>query len=861
MKQLLAAMLVPCLAAAPAERVDPGRFERRILVDGCREPMQLEVRAGGDVYFAQRGGEVKLYQSATGRVLTLGTIPVGVFDEVGLMGMALDPAFDANRWAYFAYCPAENTKVVRVARFTLAEEALDLSSRTMVLEYPIDAKANHMGGALEFGPDGCLYIGTGDNSPNMTLPSCDQRPGRENFDAFRASGNTQDLRGKILRILPRPEGGYDLPPGNLFPRGTGGRPEILAMGCRNPYRFAIDRRTGRLYFGEVGPNIETRFGPNGYDEINVVEPGRPGNYGWPLFTGPNEPYRWYDFAKDQIGELFSAADPINPSRNNTGSKALPPPVPPLIWYPSGDSTEFPQLGSGARCAMAGPVFYRESSHDPNLKLPDHYDGCLFIYDWTRNWIKAVRLDAGGSVAGIEPFMPGTQFRKPIDLEIGADGTIYLAEYGDGWWDEGTAQITRLVYVRGNRAPVAVASAQVTAGREPLEVKFDAAASTDSDGDALNYSWSFGDAATRVSEASPVHTYHAPGLYLAELTVTDSQGASARSAIQIAVGNAPPRVRIAHPLDGIFFDWGRPVQYRLEVSDHEDAAIDPARTVLRSEYQTPRPDSARYVAPAVALMRSSTCFACHGQDVAGLGPAYVAIADKYRSDPAARDLLPRKILAGGSGTWGQVPMPPHPQHTLGQARQMVDWILSLAGDSTGAFATGISGTILIPDKPPPSRDGGVYILTGAYTDSGSSHAPPLTGQARVTLHARRKFPTFADVNHGVDIFDVFEGGLRQTGQFGAGDYLAYRTINLEGISRITLQYSAPGGRGGQLELRVDSRDGPLIGTFILKPTGGWHLPRQLTQTFEPSAGTHDLYLVARAAEATSAFNVDWMEFQR
>src|SRR5690606_5368182 len=99
----------------------------------------------------------------------------------------------------------------------------------------------------------------------------DERPGRGPFDAQKSSGNTHDLRGKILRIKVNEDGSYRIPEGNLFPKdGSEGRPEIYVMGARNPFRISIDPKTNFLYWGDVGPDSgkDGIQGSKSYDEWN-----------------------------------------------------------------------------------------------------------------------------------------------------------------------------------------------------------------------------------------------------------------------------------------------------------------------------------------------------------------------------------------------------------------------------------------------------------------------------------------------------------------------------------------------------------------------------------------------------------------
>src|SRR5690606_30340250 len=181
------------------------------------------------------------------------------------------------------------------------------------------------------------------------------------------------------------------------------RPEIYAMGIRNPYRFSIDPETGYLYFGEVGPDTKVKA-PDGefmsYDEINQVR--EPGFFGWPYFLGNNDIFPKYNYETKEAEPGKDPARPLNESPNNTGLVELPPAQPAMIWYGKSNSNYFPLVGSGGASAMAGPVFYNTHVKKAPYQLSDYYDGKLFIYEWIRGWIMAVSFDEQGHYAGMEP---------------------------------------------------------------------------------------------------------------------------------------------------------------------------------------------------------------------------------------------------------------------------------------------------------------------------------------------------------------------------------------------------------------------------------------------------------------------------
>ncbi len=161
-------------------------------------------------------------------------------------------------------------------------------------------------------------------------------------------------------------------------------------------------------------------------------------------------YREYDFATGISGPAYSPAAPVNNSPNNTGGQNLPPAQPAWIWYPYGASTMFPEITPGSgRTAMGGPVYHHDrASPASTRKLPEYFDDTLFVYEWSRNWIKEVKVDAAGNVLKINDFLPTFVFRRPMDMKIGPDGAMYVIEWGSSFGGgNADSQLVRIDYLR------------------------------------------------------------------------------------------------------------------------------------------------------------------------------------------------------------------------------------------------------------------------------------------------------------------------------------------------------------------------------------------------------------------------------
>jgi len=234
-----------------------------------KEPLQIDISADGRVFWIDRSGTLRIYDPTTTAVKIAARFNVTNDVEDGLLGFALDFNFTQTQHVYAYYSPAGTVSESKLSRFTMSGDTLLLNTekvlftvatqrkecchsgsflKSLLLFLSADASRNAAGQILLDRRTGHLFLTLGDNtSPygeSDSYAPLDDRPGWSLFDSQRTAANTQDLRGKILRIVPNADGGYSIPSGNLFPNPNNGRPEIYVMGVRNPYRMAVDPLTG-----------------------------------------------------------------------------------------------------------------------------------------------------------------------------------------------------------------------------------------------------------------------------------------------------------------------------------------------------------------------------------------------------------------------------------------------------------------------------------------------------------------------------------------------------------------------------------------------------------------------------------------
>jgi cytochrome c len=409
---------------------------------GLEEPVRFSVAGDGRVFFGERNGTVRVIQK-DGSIVTLGRIsvqdihsPLGRFgsNEYGLDGLILDRNFEATGWIYIYY-QANSATVSKLSRFKVSGTTLDPASEQNLLTWPYQRDyCCHTGGGMEFDSKGDLWLAVGNNTKNPTTEANGYvNEAEESSDDQAHAANTNDLRGKILRIhplaAPGPDGKlFSIPAGNLKEAYASlwtaadlakVRPEIYTMGHRSNWSIAVDTLKNLLMWGDIGPD-------DGWETEEYNLTSKPGNFGWPYFAGAegNAHYR-YRLGKDPKA-------PMNTSRWNTGAQKLPPAMGAILAY-------------GQSAAIVGPI-YRWSSGQPSPKrLPPHFDGKWFLSDFNAGYLHVATLDdAATRVAERKGLANGLV--RPVQVSIGPDGILYTLEYAAGYFmTDGHTQIKRWEY--------------------------------------------------------------------------------------------------------------------------------------------------------------------------------------------------------------------------------------------------------------------------------------------------------------------------------------------------------------------------------------------------------------------------------
>lgn len=532
-----AALFLGAPAAAGAATY-PAGFEERPIVEGLSGPTGMAWTPDGRMFVIEKDGRLKVVPSGAGSASLVADLSneVNSYWDRGLLGIAVDSAYDDNNYIYLLYTrerqpmtpDGEGQMVSRLERFRITpsnqitERRVLLGTHNGPCPPPSNSVdcipsegASHSIGSVRSAPDGTLWVGSGDASSfnfvdELALRTYDQ----------------QSMAGKILHIDRE---GRGLPGHPFCPANTDLShvcTKVWAGGFRNPFRFKL-RPGGGLTVGDVG------WGTTEEIDFLPTAPGGGGRlYGWPCYEG-GEPTGGY---RD--------LDQCDPEYAKEGT-------PQAHLGPAHTYSHVPGVGGSV---MGGPTY--------SGPYPAGYQGDVFFGDYSQGFMRKLNVDAQGQVTGVDSFASGW---GGVDIELTPQGEIAYASFGDG--SDGTGSIRRVVYTPGNASPVARIQPADPSGPAPLTVNFDGRSSSDADGDTLSYLWQFGDGETSTA-AAPSHRYDA-GLYTARLTVSDGRGGSDSVSVEVSSGNTPPEASVAGDST---YRGGRPFALRASAGDEQDGEL-------------------------------------------------------------------------------------------------------------------------------------------------------------------------------------------------------------------------------------------------------------------------------------------------
>ena len=329
----------------------PAGFSETQIASGLSKPTAMEIAPDGRVFVCLQGGQLRVIKNGSLLSTPFLSLTVDSNGERGLLGITFDPNFPTNNFVYVYYTVPGDPAHNRVSRFTANGDVALAGSEFVVVDLDnLGGAGNHNGGAIHFGPDGKLYIAVGEN------------------DSPSNSQTLSNRLGKVLRINANGSIPSDNP---FFNTATGANRSIWAMGLRNPFTFAFQPGSGRLFINDVGGSVQ--------EEINEGVAGS--NYGWPFCEG--------------------ACPPGNPSFRD-----------PLFQYAHGTT-------STQGCAIVGGGFYNPA----NAQFPSSYFGKYFFGDLCNGWIRL--FDPSTNTA--TDFATGISL--PVDIKVANDGSLYYLAIG------------------------------------------------------------------------------------------------------------------------------------------------------------------------------------------------------------------------------------------------------------------------------------------------------------------------------------------------------------------------------------------------------------------------------------------------
>jgi glucose/arabinose dehydrogenase len=588
-------------ASSSAEPALPTGFQDSVVFSGLEQPTAVRFAPNGMVFVAEKAGKIKVFEDTEDKTADLfKDLRTETYDHAdrGLLGLAVDPDFPASPYVYalFTYdhilgegtpppkwglpsttgdsCPevpengSDDCLVSgRLVRYTaaLSEDGEGLHAtasgeKALIPEDWCQQFSSHSVGDLRFGPEGALYASGGDGA-SFASPDYGQLGEPENpcGDPYEEGGSmrSQDLRtpetvsdptglnGTIVRIDP--ETGAAWPGNPLSTSLSANERRIVALGFRNPFRFAIDPEDGEVYAENVGSSE--------FEEIDRFDPSAatPYNSGWPCFEGTDQQFQFKWLALPVCEGMYE----------EPGSASSP-----LFHYSHRQAVTL-----GDEChyndgsALAGISFYEGS------QFPAAYKGALFFADSVRSCIYAMLPGADGrpDPNNVQGFLAGGGLYPGIDIQEGPDGALYYTSlFGEGFSD---GSVHRITYVPG--APQARLEVDVNYAKDLSHVyKLDASKSSDPNGEELEFEWDLdgdGSFETKGGETQE-ESYGSPDNVVVSVRVTDGKGLVSVAKLTLYPGDEPPVPTIETPAPGTEWKVGDEIAFSGSALDAKGEPI-------------------------------------------------------------------------------------------------------------------------------------------------------------------------------------------------------------------------------------------------------------------------------------------------
>ncbi len=586
--------LGPISVAAADPALPPG-FQDEIAIANVQQPTSFRFAPDGRVFVASKPGLIWVYENLQDTSPELfADLRTQVYDtgDRGLLSIALDPEFESGRpyvYALYTYdhilgdpnpapkwgspehtgdaCPNLNGGDAclvsgRLVRLTAegshaaphAAPSATAPLQTQLLEGWCQQFSSHSIGDLRFGPEGALYVSGGEGGSFSsadygqlgTEPNPCGDPPSPKGTALESptseggslrSQNLKNLSGKILRI--NPDTGEGLPGNPLASSLDANTRRIVGDGFRNPFRFTLDSATGELYADNVGSSE--------IEEIDRFQapPSTLYNSGWPCYEGPEHQFQFKDLGFNVCNSLYSAEAAGHPETSE-----------PFFYYshghPVSEGDECP-LESGS--ALGGISLYHGS------QFPSKYKGALFFTDSVRGcvWVMYPGDDGKPDPETTERFLREGKIYPAVDIEEGPGGYLYYADlFGSESFANGA--IHKISYAPG--APTARLSANPPYGTSlPLHVTFNAGASTDPQGEPLEYDWDLDGNGSFETHGGVSHevVYTESENFTAAVKITDSENLTSVARVTVYPGDAPPSIEIQEPAPTLKWSVGDTIE--------------------------------------------------------------------------------------------------------------------------------------------------------------------------------------------------------------------------------------------------------------------------------------------------------------